>query len=342
MKSNIFYELFVLEIGNNHLGDIDRAVKIVETFSRLARENNIKAAIKPQFRHANSFIHKDFFQRKDIRYIKRTLETVLSEKECGRIVKVIRDNGCIPMVTPFDEKSTRLCQELDIPLIKIASSNITDRMIVNAIAELNKPVIASLGGACVEEIDALEAFFRKKNIPLALNHCVSKYPVEDHELELNQIDFLRNRYPDCTIGFSSHEYHDWTSSLMIAYAKGARTFERHVDINTDGNISTPFSSLPEQIDIWFKAFHKAKEMCGGDGSQRAKVLKEEKEYINSVSRGVYAKTYLSKGHALLEQDVYLAIPLQEGQLSSREFKSGERLLLACEKDQPIMRAMIDK
>ena len=49
--------------------------------------------------------------------------------------------------------------------------------------------------------------------------------------ELNQIDFLKNRYPGITIGFSSHEYHDWSASMMMAYAKGARTFERLVDID---------------------------------------------------------------------------------------------------------------
>jgi len=43
---------------------------------------------------------------------------------------------------------------------------------------------------------------------------------------LNQIDFLRDRYPGHTIGWSSHECTDWSSSIAIAYAKGARTFER--------------------------------------------------------------------------------------------------------------------
>ena len=78
-------------------------------------------------------------------------------------------------------------------------------------------------------------FFENRNIPLAINHCVSVYPSEDEELEMNQIDYLKSRYPSHVIGFSTHEYHDWQSSMLIAYAKGARTFERHVDINSDGN-----------------------------------------------------------------------------------------------------------
>lgn len=57
-----------------------------------------------------------------------------------------------------------------------------------------------------------------RDINLAINHCVAAYPHEDQECELNQIDFLRNRYPGHTIGWSSHECHDWNSSVLIAYA----------------------------------------------------------------------------------------------------------------------------
>ncbi len=46
--------------------------------------------------------------------------------------------------------------------------------------------------------------------------------------------------------------------MLIAYAKGARTFERHVDIQTEGMTVSPYCSLPEQVDTWFKAFQRAK------------------------------------------------------------------------------------
>jgi hypothetical protein len=56
--------------------------------------------------------------------------------------------------------------------------------------------------------------------------------------------------------------------MLIAYAKGARTFERHIDIEGDGMKVSPYCSLPDQIDAWFKAFHKVKEMCGAPGTQK--------------------------------------------------------------------------
>ena len=64
----------------------------------------------------------------------------------------------------------------------------------------------------LKDMDDIVTFFPNRNIPLAINHCVSIYPSEDPELEINQIDFLRNRFPNNTIGFSTHEYSDWTYS----------------------------------------------------------------------------------------------------------------------------------
>ena len=178
-------------------------------------------------------------------------------------------------------------------------------------------------------------FFANRNIPLGINHCVSLYPTEDSELELNQIDFLCNRYPENTIGFSSHEYSNWSNSMLIAYAKGARMFERHIDIQTDGLKVSPYCSLPHQVDEWFRAFHKAKEMCGAPGTQKRIPPKKEIEYLDALVRGVYAKADLPEGHCLMDDDVYLAIPLQKGQLSCRELMRGEMLLKRVRKDAPI-------
>ena len=58
-------------------------------------------------------------------------------------------------------------------------------------------------------------------------------------------------------------------------------------------------------------------------------------------RGVYAARDLPQGHHLCDDDVYLAIPLQKGQISCRELMNNEVLLLPVAKDQPIMIDMID-
>ena len=341
MNRDIFEDLFVLELANNHWGSLKRGLKIIEDYSRVVRFNNVNAAIKFQFRDVEKFIHKDFRKREDIRYIKKTLDTKLSNEDLATMVDAVRKGGCVSMSTPFDERSVDLCVELGIQIIKIASSDINDWVLIEKIASTRKPVIISTGGSSLKDLDDIVTFFENRNIPLAINHCVSLYPSEDSELELNQIDFLKNRYSNYTIGFSTHECTDWTSSIMIAYAKGARTFERHIDIDQDDIPVAKYCTLPEQADRWFKAYYKAKEMCGSSGTQKRIPTKKEVQYLDVLVRGVYAKKDLPIGHILTEDDVYFAVPLQKGQISCRELMRGEVLLQPCSKEKPIMIDMID-
>ena len=339
--ADFFNELFVLEMANNHLGSVERGLKIVAAYGQVVRFNNVRAAIKIQLRDVENFIHRDFRGRHDIRYIKKTLDTQLPPEDYVSLVKAIRQANCISMATPFDENSVDLCGKLGIQILKIASSDLNDWMLIEKIAAAKKPVIVSTGGSSLKDIDDLVQFFDNRHIPLAINHCVSLYPSEDHELEMNQIDFLRDRYPEHVIGFSTHEYRDWTSSMLVAYAKGARTFERHVDIEGDGVKVSPYCSLPDQVDQWFKAFHKVKAMCGAPGTQRRLLPHKEVEYLDALVRGVYAKTDLAEGHILSDEDLYLAIPLQKGQISCRELMRGEVLLKPIKKDEPVQIDAID-
>lgn len=343
--NKIFEDLFVLEMANNHWGSVERGLKIISDFSKIVRFNNVKAAIKLQIRDVDTFIHKDFRDREDIRYIKKTLDTKLSLKDYEILLQAIRKSGCISMVTPFDEKSVDTCVELDVEIIKIASSDLNDWFLIEKIAQTKKPVVVSTGGSSLKDIDDIVKFFENRNIPLGINHCVSVYPSEDHELELNQIDFLIKRYPGHVIGFSTHEKTSWDASIMIACAKGARMFERHVDIDMDNIPVSPYCSKPENIDQWFKAYVKAKEMCGQSEQQKRIPPEKEIKYLDALVRGVYAKRDLPAGYKFeqkfINDDVYLAVPLQKGQISCRELISGEVLLKAIKKDQSLLIDIID-
>jgi N-acetylneuraminate synthase len=340
-----FEDLFVLEMANNHWGDVKRGLQIISDFSKIVRFNNIKAAIKLQIRDVDTFIHKDFRNRADIRYIKKTLDTKLSFKDYETLVCAIRESGCISMVTPFDEKSVDACVELGVEIIKIASSDLNDWFLIEKIAQTKKPVIVSTGGSSLKDIDDIAKFFENRNIPLAINHCVAIYPSEDNELELNQIDFLKKRYPEHVIGFSTHEYTSWDASIMIAYAKGAKLFERHIDIDMNNVPVSPYCSRPENIDQWFKAYIKAKKMCGQGEQQKRIPPEKEIKYLDALVRGVYVKRDLPAGYKFEQRDInndlYLAIPLQKGQLSCRELISGETILKAIKKDEPVTIDIID-
>lgn len=334
----------MLEMTNNHQGRLQRALQIVHDHSRVVRFNNVRAAIKLQFRDIESFVHKDFRDREDIRYVRRVLDTAMSKADYSVVVEAIRKSGCIPMATPFDEKSVDWCVEFEMPIIKIASADSNDWLLIEKISSTRKPCIISFGATPLKDMDDVVTFFERRNIPLAINHCIAAYPHEDSECELDQIDFLRERYPGHTIGWSCHEYKDWDTSVKIAFAKGARTFERHIDIDSDGTKVAAYSSLPSQLDTWFKAYRKAVEFCGTSRSERKIALPKETAYLDSYIRGVYAKRDLKLGQILTEEDVYLAIPLQKGQLSCRELmlgRFGHRITKECKQDAPVVIDMID-
>ena len=336
---SIFENLFVLEAANNHWGDLDRGKKIIQDFATVVRYNNIKAAIKFQFRDVDNFVHEEFKGNQEVRYIKKTEATKMSHEQYKALADAVVKAGCIPMATPFDEASVDLCVKLNFPIIKIASSDINDWSLLERIASTKKPVIASSGGASEKSLDELVTYFEHRDIPLAINHCVSLYPSEDEQLELNQIKYLKNRYPDHVIGFSSHEYHDWHSSMLLSYALGARTWERHVDIDYDGVPVSPYCSLPNQADEWFKAFHKAIEMMGNSENARRIVSKDEIKYLDALVRGVYARRDLPAGYELssdtFANDFKLAVPLRKGQLSTREILNGLKITKNVSANDPL-------
>ena len=354
MKSNIFEDLFVLEIANNHWGDVNRGLKIIRDYADVVKKNGIKAAMKLQLRDVETFVHPSQQENRlekgadeivvppgqNSRYIKKTLSTQLTKEEFQQLVDEIKSHGIIAMATPFDEKSVDLCVELGIEVLKIASQDTKALSLLDKIAETGIPTAVSNGGTDIEDIDRIVKLFEDKKVPLAVNHCVSLYPSENSDLHLHQIDFLIDRYPNNVIGLSTHEYNDWVSSVTIAYAKGARTFERHVDIDADDITVSKYCSLPEQVDVWFKAFLTAKEMVG-EGEGEREIPQKERDYIQSVSRGMYAKKDLSEGHKLtkesLDKDFYFAIPLEENQYSARDLGDGVVLNGAVEKDQPIFK-----
>lgn len=357
MHDKMFENLFVLELANNHWGSLERGKQIVREFSKVVKENKVKAAIKLQFRDVDNFIHKDFKNegegeeltrlKKRSRYIQKTAKTKLTFDEFKELVEYIKSQDCIPMSTPFDEKSVDWCVELELPIIKIASSDINDWILLNKIAKTKKPVIISTGGANDKQIEDVVKFFTNRKIPIAINHCVSKYPSEDGELELNQIDYLKSKYPKLVIGLSTHEYNDWHSSMYISYAKGVRTWERHIDIpyptGHEQKEVSPYCSLPHQIDEWFKAFNRAVIMCGTSIDERRVIDDKEANYLYSLYRGLYLKKDVKKGGIIKIDDLYSAIPYQKeiGQLSSRDFIEKDTIAVRnLRKDQPLLKTDI--
>ena len=272
-------------------------------------------------------------------------ETFMSYEDFKKLSLQIKRVGCITMATPFDENSVALCKDLNLDVIKIASSDVADWPLIEEIGELKKPTIVSSGGARENDLDNIVKFFENRQIPLGINHCVSLYPTEDYQLELNQVEYLIGRYPDNIIGFSTHEYGDWSSSMLISYTLGVRTWERHIDID-DGNYPvSKYCSLPDQIDTWFQSYYKAKEILQGPANTRRTITKSEKNYLDSLIRGIYAKRDLEKGYMFtknsFKDDFFLSIPLHKGQLSCNEIINDAVLVKDIKKNEILSVLHID-
>ena len=86
INRDLFEELFVLELANNHWGSLDRGKRIVDDFAKVVRYNNVHAAIKIQLRDVGSFVHVSHRHRTDVRYIKKTLDTKMSKDDFVELV----------------------------------------------------------------------------------------------------------------------------------------------------------------------------------------------------------------------------------------------------------------
>jgi sialic acid synthase SpsE/quercetin dioxygenase-like cupin family protein len=328
-----FTNLFVLDLANNHQGQLEHGRQIIRELGEVAAAHKARAALKFQFRHLETFIHPDHVAQSNNKHIPRFLSTRLTKEQYQILADEVRKAGMITIATPFDEESVQTCIDLDIEVVKIASCSATDWPLLEVVADCNKPVIFSTGGLTLKEIDDLVSFFDHRRVPFAIMHCVSIYPTPDHQLELNQIDLLRRRYPNATIGFSTHEDPADLAPVYVAVAKGAQILERHVGIATDTIKLNAYSSTPEQISAWMAAAQKAQVLCGH--SSRLPAPQEEIEALVTLKRGVYARRPLKAGVELKAEDVYFAMPWHEGQLASGQWKPGVVTTTAIEKDQPL-------
>jgi len=320
MKTFDFDGLFILDLANNHQGDVEHGMRIIDGCAQSAHACGVRAAVKFQFRHLETFIHPEFRNRTDMPHIPRFLDTALSETDFEKMVAAVRSQGLVSMATPFDEASVEFIERLELDIIKIASCSAMDYPLLERVASAHRPVIVSTAGLSIKKIDRLVNFLEARDLEFALMHCVALYPTSRERLNLNQIALLGARYPSVPVGFSTHEEPDNLDAVRMAVAKGAVIFERHVGCVTPSHKLNAYSSTPDQVQAWMRACLDAQAMCGGE--ERAPAPAEETASLHSLMRGVYAHTPIAKGKPVLKDSVFFAMPLQAGQMASGDWRSG--------------------
>jgi sialic acid synthase SpsE/quercetin dioxygenase-like cupin family protein len=322
MINKIPTPLFILEMANNHMGNLQHGIALIRTFGAVCKKYPFTFAFKLQYRDLNTFIHPEKQGRDDIKYIKRFSETKLNREDFDTLISEMRAQGFLTMATPFDEVSVEVIESQNLDIIKIASCSFTDWPLLERIAQTELPIIASTAGASLAAIDSVVSFLHHRKKEFAIMHCVGEYPTPDEKMNLSQVDFLnarlKTRYPDIQIGFSTHEDPNNTDIVKMAIAKGVLLFEKHVGLATPEYALNAYSASPEQYDAWLRAAQYAMTVCG-EGKNR--FIKNENEALSlrSLQRGIFAKFPVKAGTTLTSDHIYFAFPPVDGQFTANDW-----------------------
>jgi sialic acid synthase SpsE/quercetin dioxygenase-like cupin family protein len=309
--------LFIFEMANNHMGDVSHGIRIIRELREACAGFGFRFAVKLQYRDLPKLVHPDFRARMDLKFVKRFTETALRWEDFLRLKEAIVAHGFISICSPWDEASVEKVVEHGFDYLKVASCCLTDWPLAEKIASTGLPVILSTAGEAFEDIDRIVSFYQHRDRRVSILHCVGEYPTPDASLNLNQIDLLRRRYANVEVGYSTHEAPTQLDSVMMAIAKGATIFEKHVGVPTEEWPLNSYSATPGQVRAWIGAAARALAMAGVE-QQRHVFSKKELETLAELRRGVFARRNINIGEVLKQEDLFLAIPAASGQLVAND------------------------
>ncbi len=218
----------IAEIGINHNGDMGIAKQLIDVASDAGAN-----AVKFQKRSIDLVYTKDFLNSKrdspwgtTQRDQKEGLEFNLSDYE--EIDRYCLEKNITWFASAWDLKSQFFLRQFNLKFNKIASAMIVYTELLEEVASEGKYTFISTGMSKENEIDKAVDIFRKAKCPFELMHCVSTYPMNDEDANLNRISTLRKKY-NCNIGYSGHEV-----GLTISFAAaalGITSLERHITLD---------------------------------------------------------------------------------------------------------------
>lgn len=227
--------------------------------------------------------------------------------------------------SPFSIRAVDLLEKLNCKLYKIASFEITDLKLINYIASKNKPIIISTGMANLREIRAALKEIRKYHNNVVIMHCVSSYPTELEDINLQRINKLKKLFKPNNIGLSDHTSDIISSILSVPY--GVVAIEKHFKLNNKFKTAdTSFSITPEEL------FKLKKNIVSVFNSFKKEDNISEKISIK-LRRSVFAKENIEKNTKLTNKNIETLRPFIGicsskyfkilGRRANRKIKSGE-------------------
>jgi len=291
--------LILAEIGINHNGDPQLGGAMI----RAAREAGADAVKFQAFTPCRLFnpvanpVAVEMFQ-----------EWALTETEFLALHQIATAEAIPFLCTPFGVDWVAFLDDvLQVPAFKVASSDCTNPLLLDAVAATGKPVILSTGMARLEEVAYGVGRLEAGGCPgIVLLHCITQYPPEAGEVNLLALRTLAAEFP-WPIGFSDH----WTGNLAAfgALAMGACLIEKHFTL--DRELPGPDqagSADPAMLRDLVEAAPLLWQMRG-DGVKEAK---GRETGLRIAGRpGLYLSQSLPAGHRLRREDLYAARPQGE-------------------------------
>jgi N,N'-diacetyllegionaminate synthase len=227
----------IAEAGVNHNGDLDTALQLVDAAAAAGAD-----AVKFQTFKADRMISvaapKAEYQMQTTDASESQLDMVrtleLSPQAHRDLSAYSRERGLLFMSTPFDEESVDLLEELEVPVFKIGSGEITNLPFLEYIARKQRPIILSTGMSYLGEVDEAVKELRNAGCrQLLLLHCVSNYPAAPADANLRAMETMRMAF-QVPVGYSDHT--PGIEVSLAAVALGACAIEKHftVDKNLPG------------------------------------------------------------------------------------------------------------
>ena len=260
----------IAEIGINHNGDIGIAKQLIDVAKFAGTD-----AVKFQKRTIEKVYSKEELDKPrespwGATNREQKLGLEFEKKEYDEIDRYCREKEIEWFASAWDLDSQQFMQQYDLKYNKVASAMITHLELLAEIASEQKHTFISTGMCDMEMIDRAVAIFNKANCPFELMHCVSTYPTNDEDANLNCIPFLKARY-NCDVGYSGHE-----GGIAVSYAAaalGVSSLERHITLDRAMYGSDQAASLEPATFIQMIGGLKKIDKAMGDGKKT--IIEEE-------------------------------------------------------------------
>lgn len=289
----------IAEAGVNHNGQLDLALELCDA-AKKAGVDCVKFQTWQTEKIVTREAEKATYQLENTHDIEERQFDMLKKLELSyENFRLVHDHckkiGIDFLSTPDEEYSLAfLMNELNLPLIKIGSGEVTNIPYLRQIASYGKPIILSTGMATLAQVaTAYDTLLAAGAPSVALLHCTTNYPCPKNEVNLRAMQTMKDSFK-CQVGYSDHTM--GTEIPIAAVAMGAEIIEKHftLDRNMDGP-DHKASLEPQELQYMVDCIRNI-EMALGDGIKRPNP--SEVEISKVVLKSIVAKVPVKKGDIL--------------------------------------------